>query len=59
MNIETEKKFLVLDDGFKAQAVKSYRIRQGYLAHDSGRTVRVRMELASSTLLIRLEVEFQ
>ena len=38
MNIETEKKFLVLDGGFKAQAVKSYRIRQGYLAHDSGRT---------------------
>ena len=43
MHIETEKKFLVLDDGFKAQAVKSYRIRQGYLAHDSGRTVRVRI----------------
>jgi len=43
MNIETERKFLVINDEYKAQAVKSYRIRQGYLAHDSGRTVRVRI----------------
>ena len=43
MNIETEKKFLVLDDGYKAQAVESHRIRQGYIAHDMGRSVRVRI----------------
>lgn len=43
MQIETEKKFLVKDDGFKAQAVESHRIRQGYIAHDSGRSVRVRI----------------
>lgn len=43
MQIETERKFLVLNDDYKAQAVKSYRIRQGYIAHDSGRTVRVRI----------------
>ena len=53
MNIETEKKFLVLDDGFKAQAVKSYRIRQGYLAHDSGRTVRVRIRDEKGFLTIK------
>ena len=53
MNIETEKKFLVLDDGFKAQAVKSYRIRQGYLAHDSGRTVRVRIRDDKGFLTIK------
>ena len=53
MNIETEKKFLVLDDGFKAQAVKSYRIRQGYLAHDSGRTVRVRIRDGQGFLTIK------
>ena len=53
MNIETEKKFLVLDDGFKAQAVKSYRIRQGYLAHDSGRTVRVRIRDDQGFLTIK------
>ena len=43
MNIETERKFLVKDEGFKAQAVENHRIRQGYIAHDGGRTVRVRM----------------
>ncbi len=53
MNIETEKKFLVLDGGFKAQAVKSYRIRQGYLAHDCGRTVRVRIRDDKGFLTIK------
>ena len=43
MEIETERKFLVLDDGYKAQAVESHRIRQGYIAHDMGRSVRVRI----------------
>ena len=53
MNIETEKKFLVKDDGYKAQAVRSYRIRQGYLAHDSGRTVRVRIRDDEGFLTIK------
>ena len=43
MQIETERKFLVLDDGYKAQAVESHRIRQGSIAHDMGRSVRVRI----------------
>ena len=43
MQIETERKFLVLDDSYKAQAVESHRIRQGYIAHDMGRSVRVRI----------------
>ena len=43
MNIETERKFLVKDEGFKQQAVENHRIRQGYIAHDGGRTVRVRL----------------
>ena len=43
MNIETERKFLVKDEGFKAQAVEKHRVRQGYIAHDGGRTVRVRL----------------
>ena len=43
MNIETERKFIVLNDEYKTQAVRSYQIRQGYLAHDEGRTVRVRI----------------
>ena len=53
MNIETEKKFLVKDDEYKAQAVRSYRIRQGYLAHDSGRTVRVRIRDDKGFLTIK------
>ena len=53
MNIETEKKFLVLNDDYKAQAVKSYRIRQGYLAHDEGRTVRVRIRDDKGFLTIK------
>ena len=53
MNIETERKFLVLNDEYKAQAVKSYRIRQGYLAHDSGRTVRVRIRDEQGFLTIK------
>ena len=43
MQLETERKFLVLDDSYKAQAVESHRIRQGYIAHDMGRSVRVRI----------------
>ena len=43
MQLETERKFLVLDDGYKAQAVELHRLRQGYIAHDAGRSVRVRI----------------
>ena len=53
MNIETERKFLVLNEDYKAQAVKSYRIRQGYIAHDSGRTVRVRIRDDKGFLTIK------
>ena len=53
MQIETERKFLVTDDGYKSEAVTSYRIRQGYLAHDSGRTVRVRIRDDQGFLTIK------
>ena len=43
MHTETERKFLVLNAHFKAQAVASHRIKQGYLARDSGNSVRVRI----------------
>jgi len=43
MHIETERKFLVRSDAFKAAATASHRIRQGYIAHDGGNTVRVRL----------------
>ncbi len=53
MHIETERKFLVLDDRYKAQAVKAYRIKQGYIAHDGGNTVRVRIRDAQGFLTIK------
>lgn len=43
---ETERKFLVRNDDYKKEAVRSYRIRQGYIAQDCGNTVRVRIREA-------------
>ena len=43
MHIETERKFLVLNNSFKQSAVKALRIKQGYIAHDGGNTVRIRI----------------
>ena len=53
MNIETERKFLVKDEGFKAQAIENHRIRQGYIAHDSGRSVRVRIRDGKGFLTVK------
>ena len=53
MHIETERKFLVMDESYKLQAVESHRIRQGYIAHDGGRTVRVRLWDEKGVLTIK------
>ena len=53
MQIEIERKFLVKDDSYKAQAVASHRIRQGYIAHDSGRSVRVRIRDGQGILTVK------
>ena len=53
MNIETERKFLVKDEGFKAQAIENHRIRQGYIAHDCGRSVRVRIRDGKGFLTVK------
>ena len=53
MHVEIEKKFLVQDESYKAQAVESHRIRQGYIAHDGGRTVRVRLWDEKGVLTIK------
>lgn len=53
MNIETERKFLVRDDSFRSQAVRSIRIRQGYIAHEAGKTVRVRISDDKGFLTIK------
>jgi len=53
MHIETERKFLVIDDSFKAEAIESHHMVQGYIAHDSGRTVRVRIADERGILTIK------
>ncbi len=53
MHIETERKFLVKDSSYKQLAVKAYRIKQGYIAHDNGNTVRVRIRDAQGFLTIK------
>ena len=53
MQIETERKFLVTGDGYKAEAVEKHRIRQGYIAHDEGRSVRVRIHDGKGILTVK------
>lgn len=53
MHIETERKFLVRNGGFKAEAVAAHRMRQGYIAHENGRTVRVRISDSTGWLTIK------
>ena len=40
--MEIERKFLVRGDDYKRRAHKSFRIKQGYICSEKGRTVRVR-----------------
>ncbi len=43
MGIEIERKFLTRSDGWKARAVRSVAVRQGYLARGPEASVRVRV----------------
>ena len=43
MHTETERKFLVRSGEFRSVVTESHRISQGYIAHDGGNTVRVRI----------------
>jgi len=53
MHTETERKFLTVNDSFKAQAIASHRIKQGYIARDSGNSVRVRIRDSKGLLTIK------
>ena len=53
MNTETERKFLVNDDSFRASVIKTYSIKQGYIAHDGGNTVRIRIRDDKGFLTIK------
>ena len=66
MGVEIERKFLVSDDSWRSQADAGDRYRQGYLAHDPQRSVRVRiagerawLNIKSATSPVRrLEYEY-
>ena len=53
MHIETERKFLVRDESYKSSAVRADHIRQGYVAHEGGNTVRVRIRDGQGWLTIK------
>lgn len=51
--IEIERKFLVLSDAFKAEAVNKQQIAQGYLSSHPERTVRIRVKGESGFLTVK------
>lgn len=53
VHTEIERKFLVKNDGYKAQAYGSTRITQGYISRSPGRTVRVRVRDDKAYLTIK------
>jgi len=53
LNIEIERKFLVLNEDFKQQSTRQIRIVQGYISSASGRTVRVRIKDNKGILTIK------
>ncbi len=51
--IEIERKFLVLSESYKSEAVHKHVIAQGYLNSDPERTVRIRIKGESGFLTIK------
>ena len=51
--METERKFLVINDAFINEAFKKHRIIQGYICTDKERTVRVRIRENEAFLTIK------
>lgn len=58
MAIETERKFLVANDGWRERVRSSVAIEQGYLAAESGRAVRVRLSGAPDAETAVLTIKF-
>ena len=51
--MEIERKFLVRGNDYKSRAHKSFRIKQGYICSEKGRTVRVRTRDDQAFLTIK------
>ena len=50
---EIERKFLVLDDSYKALSYAHSHIRQGYICSERGRTVRIRIRDTQAFITIK------
>lgn len=55
MNIEIERKYLVLSDSYKGQATKKFSIQQGFLNSNKKRVVRIRITEEKAFLTIKGE----
>ena len=53
MNIEIERKFLVLNDSYKKESFGHSHIQQGYICSNIGRTVRIRIRDDRAYLTIK------
>ena len=53
MATETERKFLLADDGWRTQCVRSERLRDGLIAITGNRKVRVRIYAERATLTVK------
>lgn len=51
--VEIERKFLIISDGYRQEAIKTERITQGFLNTDPERTVRVRLKNDMGFLTIK------
>ena len=55
MGVEVERKFLVVDDSWRAEVIKATRIVQGYLARTGRVTLRVRIKGEAGFVTIKGE----
>lgn len=53
MSVEIERKFLVNGTAYRTQAYSHYNILQGYIAHENGRSVRIRITDNEAILTIK------
>lgn len=53
MGVEIERKFLVKGDDYKAEAVRSFFIKQAYLSPDPSRIVRIRISEERAFLAVK------
>jgi adenylate cyclase len=53
MALEIERKFLVADDSWRHSAVRRVHIRDGLVATDNGRKVRIRISDESATIAVK------